>query len=224
MTDQDKVRDYFTRDAARFDAIYEQGRQRKPIQRLVDGLFRRRELRQRVEACLRAVGDTGSVLEIGCGSGRVAVALAQAGVGHVTGIDISQEMVRLATDLARRAGEAEKCTFLCCQAETFEAAEPFDAVVALGLMDYVAEPEAMLKRMKAFARGRFIVSFPRRWMMLNPARRLWLKTKRCGVYFYDRRCIEEAFDAAGLELKDLVGIGFAPLVGSYVAVGSATGG
>ena len=69
-----QVREYFTRDAKRFDNIYEEGRQRSLLQRLVNVLFRRRELRQRVEACLRGAGDAGRVLEIGCGSGRVAVA------------------------------------------------------------------------------------------------------------------------------------------------------
>jgi len=79
------VREYSARDAKRFDNIYGEGQQRSLLQRLVDVLFRRRELRQRVEACLRGAGDAGRVLEIGCGSGRVAVAMAQAGVESVQG-------------------------------------------------------------------------------------------------------------------------------------------
>ena len=104
-------------------------------------------------------------------------------------------------------------------AEAFETDEPFDAVVAIGLMDYVDQPEAMLRKMHSLCRRRVVASFPRRCMLLNPARRLWLKTKRCDVYFYGRRQIEDAFRSADLKLIDMVRIGFAPVIGSYVAVG-----
>ncbi len=164
-------------------------------------------------------GRARRVLEIGCGSGRVAVAMAQAGVEHVTGIDLSDEMCRLAAALAERAGQAERCRFVCASDEEFRTDEPFDAAVALGVMDYVADPTAMLARMQRLARTRVVVSFPRRGMILNTPRRLWLKTKRCPVHFYGRRQIESLLAGAGLELTDLVRIGFPPLVASYVAIG-----
>jgi len=172
MKQEDRVRDYFTRDARRFDRVYAAGRQQTGVQRLVDAFFRRRELRQRVGACVQAVGEAGRVLEIGSGSGRVAVALVQAGVRHITGIDLSQELCRLAQGLAEQAGLADRCEFLVGSAEAFEAEEPFDAVVVLGLMDYVADAPAMLARTKRLSRRRVVVSFPRRGMLLNLPRRL----------------------------------------------------
>ena len=214
-----RVRDYFTRDAKRFDNIYEEGRQPSLLQRLVDVLFRRRELRQRAEACLRGVGDAGRVLEIGCGSGRVAVAMAQAGVENVTGIDFSHEMCRLAKRMAERSGQDERCRFVCASAEAFEAAEAFDAVVAMGVFDYVDDAPGMLRKMAALSSGRIVASFPRRLMLLNLPRRLWLKTKRCPVHFYGRCRIERLFRAEDIALADLIRIGTPPLVGSYVAVG-----
>lgn len=219
MKEERQVGDYFSRDARRFDNIYQAGRQRNPVQRLVDAAFRRRELLQRLEACLRGVGDARTVLEIGCGSGRVAVAMAQAGVARVTGIDLSADMCRLAGELADRIGVADRCRFVAAAAETFESPEPFDAVVAMGVFDYVADAPAMLARMKALAADRVVVSFPRRLMLLNLPRRLWLMTKRCPVYFYGRTQVERLFKEAGLDLVDLVAIGLAPLAGSYVAVG-----
>lgn len=224
MKREGEVRDYFTRDAKRFDNIYGEGLQRNPIQRLVDALFRRRELRQRTEMCLRGAGGARRVLEVGCGSGRVAVALAQAGVEHVTGIDLSDEMCRLAGELAERLGQADRCRFVCASAEAYEPDEPFDAVVAMGVFDYVADPVAMLARLRRLSSGRLVASFPRKRMLLNLPRRLWLKTKRCPVYFYGRRTVEDLMRGAGLELIEVWPIGHPPLVASFVAVGRVPGG
>ena len=48
----------------------------------------------------------GAVLELGCGSGRVTVPLAQAGLS-VTGMDLAPEMLELARERARSAGVTE---------------------------------------------------------------------------------------------------------------------
>jgi len=89
----------------------------------------------------------------------------------------------------------------------------------MGVFDYVADPAAMLARMRALSRGRVVASFPRRHMLLNLPRRLWLKTKRCPVYFYGRRSVEDLLRKAGLEPVDVWPIGRPPLIGSFIAVG-----
>jgi ubiquinone/menaquinone biosynthesis C-methylase UbiE len=78
MRSLDLVRDYFNREAARFDAIYDQ---RKPwTQRIVDRLFRGVVVERFRLICNLAPGsDAWSVLDVGCGSGRYAIALARAG-------------------------------------------------------------------------------------------------------------------------------------------------
>ncbi|MGA3085045.1 MAG: class I SAM-dependent methyltransferase, partial [Thermodesulfobacteriota bacterium] len=51
------------------------------------------------------------ILEIGCGSGRVLLSLLRD--GHVvTGVDISEEMLRLAGDKLQKNHLIEKCTLL----------------------------------------------------------------------------------------------------------------
>lgn len=68
------------------------------------------------------------VLDVGCGPGRHALALAEAGM-HVTGIDISQRFVDLATTAAaERDLDAE---FIRADARTVSFAEPFDAAISL---------------------------------------------------------------------------------------------
>jgi 2-polyprenyl-3-methyl-5-hydroxy-6-metoxy-1,4-benzoquinol methylase len=67
------------------------------------------------------------ILEIGCGWGRHAFALAQRGFAHVTSIDIALEPLALARALAREDGL--RCDF---QQQDFMAAHngPYDAVAS----------------------------------------------------------------------------------------------
>ncbi len=70
----------------------------------------------------------GRVLEIGVGTGRVAVALAQASCA-VTGIDASAEMLAIARDKAERAGWLERLTFVQADMRHFDLGARFDLVI-----------------------------------------------------------------------------------------------
>jgi ubiquinone/menaquinone biosynthesis C-methylase UbiE len=70
----------------------------------------------------------GPVLELGCGSGRVSVPLAQAGA-EVTGVDRSQEMLALASRRAAEHGVAERVRFEQRDVRSMS----FDAAYALAL-------------------------------------------------------------------------------------------
>ena len=81
MSSPELVRDYFEREAQRFDAIYEE---RKPLgQRAVDTLFRRVVV-ERFRLITNLAPQTGhwTALDVGCGSGRYAIALAQRGAAR----------------------------------------------------------------------------------------------------------------------------------------------
>ena len=71
-----------------------------------------------------AVRCDGPVLELGCGSGRVSVALAKAGF-DVTGIDESAAMLALAREHAADAGVAGRVRFEQCDVRRFAIAEQF---------------------------------------------------------------------------------------------------
>lgn len=73
--------------------------------------------------------STRSVLDLACGTGSAAVALAAAGY-QVTGLDLSPEMVRLATKKAARAGV--DVAFTVGDMREFSLAGPVDAVLCLG--------------------------------------------------------------------------------------------
>jgi len=62
-----------------------------------------------IEAFAQRTG--GPLLELGCGTGRLAIPLAEAGY-QVTGVDLSPAMLALAGDRAARMGVMERVTFI----------------------------------------------------------------------------------------------------------------
>lgn len=81
-----------------------------------------------------------SVLDLGCGTGELAIALAAAGM-RVTGCDISPEMLRIAADAKTPVGWVELEPDW--RVLPFRAGG-FDAVVASSVLEYVDDPVAVL--------------------------------------------------------------------------------
>ena len=211
--DAQAVKDYFTREADRFDAIYE-GANRGRLQSAVDSLFRTRNLIRRNALIAGLVDEGASCFEIGCGSGRTAVAIASARGARVHGIDIAAPMVTLAERLAHEAGVADRCSFEAADFDAYRPRERYDTFVAVGVLDYFADPLPMLRRAaEEFAPGGSIVlSWPGKRMLLNVARRAWLRTKRVPVTFYDDREIARLATEIGGRVVRTEKIGTAPIL------------
>jgi 2-polyprenyl-3-methyl-5-hydroxy-6-metoxy-1,4-benzoquinol methylase len=211
--DAQAVKDYFTREADRFDAIYE-GANRGKLQSAVDSLFRTRNLVRRNSVIASLVDEGASCFELGCGSGRTAVAIASARGARVHGIDIAAPMITLAERLAREAGVAELCSFEAADFDSFRPSERYDTFVAVGVLDYFADPLPMLRRAATeFApAGAIVLSWPGKRMLLNVARRAWLRTKRVPVHFYDDRGIARLAEAVGGRVVRTEKIGTAPIL------------
>ncbi len=83
------------------------------------------------------------VLDFGCGSGQLSVAAA-AVAKSVTGIDISKEAVRLASDRARSAGWAESTSFQVMDAEAMRFEDrSFDLVISSGVLHHMDLDKAL---------------------------------------------------------------------------------
>ena len=197
MNSRELVRSYFDREAERFDAIYAA---RKPLlQRVVDRLFRGVVLeRYRIICALAPLPGPFSVLDVGCGGGRCSLALARAGATHVVGVDVSKAMIALARRAAQEAGVSEHCTFAVSPFLDFTTDKTFDVVVATGYFDYLAAPLDDLGRMAGLCGGRIYATFPKRWELRAPTRKLRFWLSGSFVRFYSRAEVMALFAQAGI--------------------------
>ncbi len=161
MRSREAVRSYFDREAARFDAIYEQG---KPLgQRLVDGARRVVVERWKLICNLAPIRGEWMALDVGCGSGRYAIEFLRRGAARVVGIDLAPAMIEIARQHAAEAGVSERADFRVESFLEFQTADSFDVIVAAGYFDYLEDPVAHLRRMVALSRGHIYVTVPKRW-------------------------------------------------------------
>jgi 2-polyprenyl-3-methyl-5-hydroxy-6-metoxy-1,4-benzoquinol methylase len=147
---------------------------------------------------LAPINGLWSVLDVGCGSGRYALALAAAGASRVLGVDISDEMIRIAGHEAGRQGHARSCEFRTGGFLELPIGERFDAVVATGYFDYLEDPGAHLRKMLELCSGRIFASFPKRWEFRVPVRRLRFALRGGFVRFYSKREVLRLFAGAGV--------------------------
>ena len=91
--------------------------------------------------------DTDTVLEVGCGTGKVSVALAKS-AKKVVSLDLRPEAVSLATRTAKEAG-VRNIIFSCTEATTFLAgAEVYDCAFVGGTKNLLAVLPSLAKKVK----------------------------------------------------------------------------
>ncbi len=191
-----RVERYFQRRADQFDALYSDENQ---FSYLLNRIFRRPIfLRAQIAVDAMAGLPAGfSVLDVGCGSGRNSVLFAQAGAAKVVGIDFSERMLELARAFATAHEGGDRCEFLRGDFLQSDSAQRFDAVIALGVFDYVSDPVAFLRKMSQAARHRVVASFPGLSLVRMPLRKIRYFLRNCPVYFYRRQELDAIARAAG---------------------------
>ncbi len=198
MSEQARVRHYFDENAARFDAIY--GQNKSVISKFLNKVFRQVMI-DRFQLVFRRCGDVKnkSILDVGCGSGRYSVDFAQRGAKEVIGIDFSSEMIHLAVHRAIQKNVSTRCTFIQGNFLQQKFMRTFDVVTAIGLFDYVHDPEVFLSQCHQLTDDVFFGSFPMRndWRM--PIRRLRLMLSNCPVYFYGEQQARQLCENAGFK-------------------------
>jgi SAM-dependent methyltransferase len=195
---QSDFRPYFHERASRFDSFYRSESVSRVIGR--GPIFDR--LRGAVAMVLSV--DAKSVLDIGCGSGPLFEPLASKGI-HVAGVDPAPAMVALAKE--RAAAFTGLVTVEQSGWEQVDSVDAYDAAVALGVYDYVANPAELMLRM-ARAAPHVIASFP------SPGLRVGLRKVRygahgVGVYGYTAARLSELAAGSGLFVDRLVALGHA---------------
>lgn len=184
----DSTKDYWDSVAEEFDTYY-QG-EKDALRRAIDKIFRKgmtERLNLTLEECKNVKGKR--ILDIGCGSGRLAVELARRGA-YVTGIDFSMNMISLAKSTAEKHDVADRCTFIADDFVGHQFKEKFDISIALGFFDYTKDARQHLRKIRSLTTEKCIMSFPSKFAFQVPLRVIWLKSRNCPVYFYTKNEIK----------------------------------
>jgi len=190
---------FFHSYATGFDSIYGNGQKRNVFNKIIDKLFRK-SMRLRYEQTLRELDlrkkDLSTVLDIGSGSGRYANDISKMGL-HVTGIDIAQGMIDLATSVNKSEIERGEVVFILSDYMNFDVGDRFDVSVLMGLFDYVKEPVKMIKKLK---KDSFLIlaSFPKSGGLLAKQRLVRYKLKKCPLYLYSKKDIQTILEEANI--------------------------
>jgi SAM-dependent methyltransferase len=145
---KDYVREYFDRHAERWVEAAYAGDTRFPV-----GPER---VRLAIEGVSGAVGDGGSLVDLGCGGGQLCAHAARLG-WKVVGVDVAPAMI----EEAERWTEGLDVRFVVGSFdESGLDAKSFDAVTALGLIEYLPEDEPFFAEARRLLRpgGRLAVS------------------------------------------------------------------
>ncbi len=181
-TESTEVASYFERIADDFDSYYE-----KPanwFQDLTNRFLRKPRIVKRLKLSLAALDheEYKKILDIGCGSGVLAIPLAERG-HSIIGLDFSAPMI----EIAKRKAQAANVTIDFRVGDFMhQKFSDLDACVALGVYEYFANPRGILYNMLATVRSGGLVVFdiPALINIHTPLRLpylLWRKTK---AYFY----------------------------------------
>lgn len=201
MKQEKEVKTYFEIKAEEFDNIYED--KGDVITRMANKIFRK-GMKERFEITLKLCGKDKdkTILDIGCGAGRFSVPLAERGM-RVLGIDYSKDMIILAHKLLKEY-ESKKCKKLPLNYEcsdfllNFDEKRKFNIALAIGVFDYIREPRTFLKKMKKITKEKIIASFPKKFTLQMPIRKMWLMTRKCPVYFYSEGDIKKLCYSANI--------------------------
>ena len=176
-----RVHEYFDARAQPFDRLYDPSPGlRGALEAWVYG-----RLRWTLELTLAELGDLSGkgVLDVGCGSGRYAVAVAERGA-DVVGIDLSPAMLGLARERARERGVSDRCRFVEIDFDAFRPEARFDVVLMISVLEYQENVRPNLARLHALTVDKAIVNVPRPHSWQTIVRRVHHRLRPSPPSFY----------------------------------------
>ena len=193
---EEKVKDYFDDIAVEFDNIYDV--KGSFLTKILDKVFRK-SLYERVPYAVsecRPLKDK-TILDIGCGSGRVSFLLAKEGA-KVTGIDYSENMIELAKKYLKTLN-LDIDFFTSDFMTDFPENRKYDISMAIGVFDYIQDPTPFLSKTQKITNEKIVASFPAKFNFQSSLRKVWLSTRNCPVYFYTEQKIKQIFSDVEIE-------------------------
>jgi len=202
----DGMRKFFQGYAADFDAIC--GRTKKPnyFGRILDRYFRKVMFQRMQEVLIDSRREKiKTLLDIGCGPGRYAIEFLKQGK-DVVALDIAQVMLNMAK-IATKGIETGSIKFVNADYLEHNFEQKFDAACLMGFFDYIEFPINVLKKLKKEVSGTIYASFPKSSGLLAWQRKIKHTLRRCPLFLYTRKDVEELIKEAGFEfnyeIKDL---------------------
>lgn len=207
MTNEQKVKQHFEKSIENFDLLYIE--QKNWIRKLIDKKLRYDNY-ERYELTLQECADIKgkSVLDIGCGSGRYCIDMAKLGAKSVVGIDLAEKSVEMACKFAENSGVSGICSFISDDFKAHQFDKSFHISLAIGVMDYVADPVSLISKMTDVTTEKLIMSFPSKSTYRMAIRKIRYWLKGCPLYFYNKEDIEKTLIKSGVhnyKIKKLSG-------------------
>jgi 2-polyprenyl-3-methyl-5-hydroxy-6-metoxy-1,4-benzoquinol methylase len=194
-----RARAYFDARAQPFDRLYDpRPGLRGRFQAWVYG-----RLRWTLERTLAELGELHGtqVLDIGCGSGRYAVALAERGA-DVLGVDLSPAMLALARERAEGRGVSERCRFVEADFDGFQPDGRFDVVLLISVLEYRNDLRSDLARLHELTREKAIVNVPRphSWQTIVRRVRHRLRPSPPSLYVHSPASVAASLEEVGFDV------------------------
>ncbi len=207
-----KIRSYFDKNAENWRDLY-------VAPRTTNELVIQERLNYALDLLSTNVSRNSTVLDVGCGSGSIAVQMAQMGY-RVHGIDVSEQMIQSCHEqLSQALRESESILFTAGDFMEMEL-EPlhYEAVIALGFLEYQTDESTVLHRLNNIMKtgGLLIISGPQSLSLSGcfGLTRLLIKLtgrQALALHGYSRSRMNTLLLSAGFEVKGIVRHGFALL-------------
>jgi SAM-dependent methyltransferase len=191
-----EVQRHFRRAALSFDRLYDE---ESLLQRKArPGLLARRDVALEVVDSYTAP----RVLDVGCGSGRVAELVLEHGAGAYVGVDFSEPMLDLAR--ARLERFETPVELVCGDFREVELEGTFEVVLGLGLFDYLPDAEPFARRMRELCSGTVVASFPAWHWFKGPIRRFRYEVvRKVPIFDYTAEGLRRMFGECGFSRVEL---------------------
>lgn len=140
------------------------------------------------------------VIELGCGTGFYTELLFDMGARHVVAVDLSPDMLRYL--------RADRVTAIVADVATFAPDRPFEVLLAAGVLEFVSDPEAVLRNAARFALsgGRLVILYPKA-NLFGFAYRLFHSRHGFHINLFLRATVHRMAEAAGWRVDSIVRCG-----------------
>lgn len=167
-----------------------------------------------------------NVLDVGCGGGLLAEAMARHGAGQVLGIDLSPKALGVA-ELHAMEAEVMNLRYREVAVEQLAAEQPaaFDAVTCLEMLEHVPDPASVVRACAQLVKPGGFVFFStlnrntKAWLLAVVGAEYLLNMLPRGTHHYERFIkpseLAGAARAAGLVPVEMSGLSYHPLTQRY---------